>query len=64
LCRECQAFSSFGHLISTQKISYKLFDDLFNGVTLFDSHGHKVMSKTYEFEEDRREFTRLVQEEW
>jgi hypothetical protein len=64
LCRECQAFSPFGVLISIQKISYKIFEDSFDGVTLFDNNNHKVMSKSYQFDEKKREFTMLLKEEW
>jgi len=64
LCRKCQAFSPFGTLISTQKIAYKLFEDPFDGVILYDSNDHKVMSKHYEFDQDKKEFSKLLKEEW
>lgn len=64
LCRECRAFSPIGHLLSVQKITYKLFNDPFNGVTLYDSNHHPVMSKQYEFDENTREFSQLLKEEW
>jgi hypothetical protein len=64
LCRECRAFSPLGVLLSVQKIFYKNFNDPFNGVTLYDSNHHTVMSKHYEFDEASREFTVLLKEEW
>lgn len=64
LCRECQAFSPVGSLLSVQKITYKSFKDPFNGVFLFDSNEHAVMSKHYEFDEETREFSTLLKEDW
>ena len=64
LCRECQAFTSLGTLLSIQKIYYKILNDLFDGVMLFDSQDHKVMSKHYEFDETTREFSHLIKEDW
>lgn len=64
LCRECKAFSPIGPLLSVQKISYKAFNDPFNGVTLFDSNNHAVMSKHYEFNEETRQFSLLLKEDW
>lgn len=64
LCRECKAFTPFGALLSIQKISYTAFKDSFNGVTLFDSNDHAVMMKHYEFDEELKEFTQLLKEDW
>ena len=64
LCRECRAFSPVGNLLSVQKISYTLFNDTANEVVLFDSNEHRVMSKLYTFDEEAREFTQLLKEEW
>lgn len=64
LCRECRAFSSIGTLLSVQKIKYKVFNDPFNGVFLFDSNDRPVMSKHYEFDEETREFSVLINENW
>lgn len=64
LCRECRALSPFGILLSVQKIHYKKFNDPFNGVTLYDSNHHAVMSKHYEFDEQTREFSQLLKEDW
>lgn len=64
LCRECRAFAPIGVLLSTQKMFYKALNDPFNGVTLFDSNGHAVMSKHYEFDETTKEFTQLLKEDW
>lgn len=64
LCRECRAFSPIGSLLSVQKITYKTFSEPFNGVFLFDSNDHAVMSKHYEFDEETREFSTLLKEDW
>lgn len=64
LCRECQAFLPIGALLSIQKITYQILNDSFNGVTLYDSNQHVVMSKHYEFDEAAKEFTLLLKEEW
>lgn len=64
LCRECLAYSPLGLLLSRQKIYYKIFKDPFNGVTLFDSNQHAVMSKYYEFDETTQEFSQLLKEDW
>lgn len=64
LCRECRAFTPFGALLSVQKISYKILKDNFDGVILYDSNDHAVMMKHYEFDEELKEFTQLVKEEW
>lgn len=63
-CRECKAYSPLGNLISIQKISYKDLNDPFNGVTLFDSHEHQVMSKHYEWDDASKQFSTLLKEEW
>lgn len=64
LCRECQAFSPIGALLSVQKITYQHFNDPFNGVTLYDSNHHPVMAKHYEFDETTKEFSQLLKENW
>lgn len=64
LCRECRASSPIGPLLSVQKIYYINFKDHFNGVILFDSNEHAVMSKHYEFDEEKREFSHLLKEDW
>ena len=64
LCRECRTLSPIGALLSVQKITYKAFNDPFNGVFLFDSNGRAVMSKHYEFDEETREFSVLIKENW
>lgn len=64
LCRECRAFSPIGALLSVQKITYKTLKDPLNGVFLYDSNGRAVMSKHYEFDEETREFSVLIKEDW
>lgn len=64
LCRECRAFSPLGVLVSIQKIFYVALNDPFNGVVLFDSNDHIVMSKHYEFDEETKTFSQLLSESW
>lgn len=64
LCRQCRAFSPLGILLSVQKIFYTELNDAFNGVVLFDSNAHAVMSKNYEFDEESRMFSTLLKENW
>lgn len=63
-CRECRAFSPLGVLLSVQKMSYRLCNDLFDGVVLLDSNEHPVMSKRYEVDERTKEFSQLLEEKW
>ena len=64
LCRECSTTSPHGILVSIQKISYTALGDPFNGVILYDSNDHAVMSKKYQFDVDSQEFTDLLEEQW
>lgn len=64
LCTECRVHSPHGIPLSLHKMYYKIFQDSFNGVVLYDMNQHPVMFKLYEFDEGAKQFTTLVKEEW
>jgi hypothetical protein len=64
LCRQCKAYSPHKILLSIQKIFYKELNDLFDGLILYDSNQHAVMSKKYERDPESREFSTLLEEQW
>lgn len=64
LCRECRAYAPTGMLLSIQTIRYRCFNDPYDGVILHDSNNRAVMSKHYLFDQETREFTELLKEEW
>jgi len=64
LCRECQVISPHGIPLSTQRMFYKILQDPYNGVILFDRNNHPVIFKQYEFDEESREFTELIEVNW
>jgi hypothetical protein len=61
LCRTCRSCSPHGILISTQKIFYTLLNDPFNGLILYDSNAHPVMSKRYEWDAGLQQFSTLLE---
>jgi hypothetical protein len=63
LCRECQIYSLHNLLLSRQKIFYACFGDPFNGIELYDSNSHLVMTKRYAVDEESQ-FTDLLEENW
>ncbi|MEI8365805.1 MAG: hypothetical protein WCF65_05235 [Parachlamydiaceae bacterium] len=63
-CRECEAYSPQGILLSVQKIHYEKLKDPYDGVTLFDSNAHQVLLKKYAIDEETGEFTQLLHEQW
>lgn len=63
-CRSCFIYSAQGILISKHRMYYQAFGDAFNGVILFDSEDHPVMTKTYQIDLETGEFTTLLSEEW
>ena len=44
-CRTCYVYAPHGPLLSVQKILYKECGDPFDGVTLYDSNEHVVLTK-------------------
>jgi hypothetical protein len=64
LCRSCTTKSPHGILVSQQQMCYKIFDEPFDGVILKDSNGKPVMFKSYKWDEEKREFTELLEEVW
>lgn len=64
LCRSCSMHSIHGLLLSTHRMYYTSLHDPFNGVVLFDLENRPVMMKTYEFDSETLQFTRLLSEEW
>lgn len=63
-CRSCVVHSVHGVLLSTHRLTYKVLNDSFDGVTLYDSEDRPVMSKRYETDPQTGEFTTMLQEEW
>lgn len=64
VCRECKVHSPHGPLLAVHKMFYHSLQDPFTGVVLFDANEHPVMYKRYEMDEESKEFTELLQEEW
>jgi hypothetical protein len=64
LCRKCDVKSPHDIAISTQRMYYKLLQDPFDGVILFDSENKPVCFKEYEFDENLNEFTNLICAKW
>lgn len=63
VCRECQILSPQGLLLATNRMYYKQYGDLTDGVVLYDRQEKPVMYKTYVTGEDGQ-FTDLVEERW
>lgn len=63
-CVECRLHSPHGILISIHLLYYEQLKDPFNGVVLFDSNNHKIMSKKYSLEKDSLEFSEILEEQW
>lgn len=63
-CIECRLTSPHGFLLSIHKMSYRALGHPFDGVVLYDSNEHPVMSKKYAIEEDSGEFGELLEEAW
>lgn len=63
-CRECRISSSHGILVSVHRMYYKVLNDAFNGVVLFDAEGKAVMRKEYDADPHTNEFTDLLKEDW
>jgi hypothetical protein len=64
LCRECKVFSVQGILLSIHRMTYTKLGDKSNEITLFDSHDHPVMWKSYAADQETGEFTDLLEEKW
>ena len=63
-CRICQISSAHGISLSIHKMYYESFQDVFNGVVLYDTENQPVMMKIYEVDPLTGEFTNILKEEW
>lgn len=64
LCRSCRVTSPHGIELSRHQMFYTLLNDPFDGVILYDSHGHPVMCKRYTYDKESQQFTQLLEESW
>lgn len=64
LCRECLVSTPNDYPISMHRMFYKILNDPFDGVVLYDLNEKEVMRKSYAFDETVREFTEMLKEEW
>ena len=64
LCRECRAYSATRLLLSIQKMLYVELHDSFNGLILYDTNEHPVMSKKYVWDKAACAFSTLLEEKW
>lgn len=63
-CRSCLTSSVHGIPLSTHRMYYRLLQDPFDGVVLYDMEGRPIMMKTYEIDPLSGDFTNLLSEEW
>ena len=63
-CTECRVNSPHGVPLSVHRMFYTPFSDPFNGVILYDANDHAVMRKTYDFDTEFKQFTKLIEENW
>jgi hypothetical protein len=63
-CRRSTARSPQGILLSQQRIFYRIMDDSFDGVCLYDAEERLVMQKKYAVDVPSGEFTTLLEEKW
>lgn len=63
-CVKCEIFSIHRLLVATQRLYYQVKGESFNGVILFDLENRPVMKKTYEWDPETGEFSKLLTEEW
>ncbi len=64
LCRECLVSTPNNQQISVHRMFYKLLQETFDGVVLYDNNEKVVMKKSYAFDETVQEFTEMLKEEW
>lgn len=64
LCVECRSYSPHGNLVAIQKIYYQSKQATFDGVLLYDTNDHLVVSKYYKVNEANGEFSELIEECW
>ena len=62
-CHVCETRSCHGLLLSRQELSYKNRGDSFDGMILYDTNAHPVMSKQYTLDEEGQ-FEQVTKECW